>query len=501
MRRWTIRAAIVVAAAAAGFWLWSWSGAQRDESRGLRGGPLFSFTTDQVVALEIRRPQGTSRLERAADGTWALTGLVEDLVDSARVVQALDQLTAGAGLPVLAGTEPDERRFGLGGDDSVELVFHLRDGGRDRLALGDVNPVSEMIYASGAGRRGVFGVGGGMYAIAARLPDSVRQARLLPPVAAAALDSLHLDRRDDARLAFAPAPDGRWWLRLPGGAAALTGKAARYHQLYGDRREVRDGVDWGLADLSRLREIVFRASDTAVVEFPVAAAFDPADLAEVGLSPPYRTLTLFRTGGTPWQVEFGEEQVGDRKLVAARRLGAYVVTRSEALRQLEGPVSGFLDLGALSFRVEFADSFRIDAVDGPLLWGDKAADPAARRRALQSVWDPVVPAGWRAVYGLETTADHLADVQIYLDRLECVEVREPALGDPLRRDGRWRVRAWLPGGRDHEVWLGRLGSDGRAAVWEPRDGKVLVVPEEILVSLHNLRGDLSRPNAASGAGP
>ena len=52
------------------------------------------------------------------------------------------------------------------------------------------------------------------------------------------------------------------------------------------------------------------------------------------------------------------------------------------------------------------------------------------------------------------------------------------------------MRATLPHGRRAEVWLGRLASDGRAVAWEPADGKVVAVPEEILVTLRNLRNDL-----------
>jgi len=490
MRRRLVRVAIAVVAVASAAWLWSWSGRDRGEGRGLLGGPLFDFTADQVVALEIRRTEGACRLVRQPDRSWTLTGLVADLVDTLRLAPVLAELAGGSGAPVLAGTEPDERRFGFGGERSLELVFHLRDGGRERLAFGDVTQVSDLVYARGAGRRGVCGGRGGLFATAARLPDSVREARLLPPISAAELDSLAVDRRGGAALFFAPRSDGTWWLRLPGGMEALVGKAARYHRRYADRREERDGGSWFLADVRRVRDLVFRASDTAVVEFPPAAGPDAVDPAAVGLEPPYRAVTLFAQGGGRPRVEFGEDQGGDLRRVYARRDGALVVTRLEALLPLEGPVSGFLDLDALSFRLELADSFRVEAPDRPLLAGTRAPAAAARHRVHQSVWNALVPAGWRAAFGLEATANHVSDLQIYLDRLETVEVLDPAAVDPLRTDPRWRLRAWFPGGRVHEVWLGRLAGDGRAAVWEPRDGKVLVVGDEILVTLHSLRADL-----------
>ncbi len=488
MRQRVIQVLSVTVAVALGAWLWMWSG-DDDAGRGVQGGPLFEFTGDEVVSLEIRRPDGVSTLERRGEG-WTLTGLVTDLVDPERLEPVLAQIVGGHGDPVIAGTEPDERRYGFGGDDSLELVFHLADGQRRRLALGDANPVTERVYASGAGRSAVFAVGGGLYAAAARLPDSVRLPRLLPELSLADLDSLHVARRGDDALPFARLDDGRWWLRPPGGLESLVGKASLYHERYQDRRRDDHGAAWVLADVRRLRNLVFRATDTDVVAFPVPGQDSPAALAEAGLAPPYRGTVLFARGAETWRLDFGEEQVDERSFVPVLRRGTLVVTRGEALHPLEGPLSGFLDLGALSFRTEDADSLWIDEPNRPLLWGTKAADQQARRRERQSVWDAVIPPGWNLTFGPETTANHLADIQTHLDRLECLEVMHPVMGSPLLPEQRWRVRAAYAGGRLAEVWLGRLATDGRAAAWDPSDGKVVTVPEEILLTLRNLRGDL-----------
>ena len=491
MRRGIIQAAVAVAMVGLAIWLWQWS-AQEEQGRGLRGGPLFAFNPDAVAALEIHRPSGVSTVERHADH-WRLTGQVTDLVDAERFETVLRDLLDKHGRSVLPGTEPDERRFGFGSEQSLELVFRLVGDRRQRLALGNANPVSGLVYASGAGRSGVFAVGGGLYATAIRLPDSVRLHQLLPTLTAADLDSLHLHRRGDDTLVFARLEDGRWWLRLAGGEESLVGKAARYHGRFDDRRRVRDGTHWFLADVRRLRNLVFRGTETEVVAFPAPSQDQAAAMASAGLEPAYRGGTFFPRDDQSWRVDLGEEfEEGGRLMVAARRMGALVIARGEALHPFEGSLSDFLDLGALSFRPENADTMWVDEPDRPLLWGAKAPDPVVRRLEQQSIWDALIPAGWQPVFGLETTADHLSDLQIHLDRLPGVAILEAVASDPLQPDYRWRVRVVLRDGRRVEVWLGRLIADGRPVVWDPADGKVVEVPEEILVTLRNLRGDLER---------
>jgi len=507
MRRWLLRALLTLAAVAAGAWLWHWS-QPGTGGRGLTGGPLFTADLDALEALEIRRPAGTTVLERAGGG-WRLTGLVDDpFVDPERTMAVLGALMAGQGAPVLAGTEPDARRFGFGGEGSFELVLHLEGGVRERLALGDVSEVGELIYASGAGRPGVFGIGGGLYAQLAGLPDSIRLQRLLPRLALADLDSLALGRRGGDTWRFAPdaavgAVDrGRWWLRWPAGVDGLAGQAARYHGWYGDRQRRHGGALWLLADVRRLREAVFRASDTAVLALPGPQDDQPHVLAGAGLDPPYRTLALHRRAGEPWTLALGELQEGTPPAVFVRRASALVIARGEALHPLEGPLAEFLDLGALSFRPEVADSLRLDTPARPVLWARKAADPAARREALDSVWDAVVPPGWALAFDPEAARNQAADLQLALDRLPATGFLPPAPADPLADGPRWRLRVWLPGGGEGapggevgevaEVWFGELAGTGQAAVWTPATGKVALIDAEFLVTLRNLQFSLKR---------
>lgn len=485
MRTNLLRLSAVIVAILLGLLLWRWS-APSDQDRGLHGGPLFSFAPDQVVRLEVHRTRGTDVLVRE-DGTWRLEGQVTDLVDDRRLAEVLQTLAAGEGFPVLPGTEPDARRFGFGSESSVELVFHLAGGGRQRLALGDVAPVSDQVYASGAGRSGVFGVGGGTYAAAVSLPDAVRLQRLLPPLALADLDSLRLERRGAAAWRMSRGADGRWWLHLPGGPDDLTGLADRYHARFDDRRRDRQGSVQVQADRRRLADLVFRASDTAVAGFVPASEATPRLLADLGLAPAYRTLVMHQ-GPSTWTVAFGELQ--DDDLLIAQRQQALVITRAAALVPAEGPLSEFLDLTALGFRLADADSFHIDQPDRPLLHGRHAPDPRARFEARLSPWDASAPAGWEFTFGAEATGNHLHDLQLTLDRLPMRDLLPAAAADPLADRERWRVRAWSGDGAPREVWLGRLGAQGQPVLWDPSTGRVAAIDEEILVTLRNLRINL-----------
>ncbi|MEZ4387463.1 MAG: DUF4340 domain-containing protein [Candidatus Krumholzibacteriia bacterium] len=485
MRSNLVKLAGIILALLMGLLLWRWS-APADQDRGLHGGPMFSFKPAAVERLEVRRALGTDVLVREPGG-WRLEGQVEDLVDAERMDTALAVLVEADAFPVLPGTEPDARRFGFGGEGAIELIFHLAGGGRERLALGDVAPVSDQIYASGAGRRGVFGVGGGLYAVAVRLPDSVRLPRLLPPLTLADVDSLTLGRRDGASWRFRRGADGRWWCRLEGGVADLAGLAAAYHTRFTDRRLAEPDGTWVQADRRRLADLVFRATDTAVTGFVPAAGATPDLLADYGLLPAYRTLDLHQ-GPDTWSVAFGELQEADR--VMARRQRALVITRAEALAPAEGFLGEFLDLTALGYRLADADSLHVDEPDRPLLWGRRAPDPRARFEARQSGWDAAVPPGWTLTFGAETTANHIDDLQVTLDRLGMIDLLPTSAVDPLAAEPRWRVRGWFGDGSVREAWLGRHRVTGQPVLWAPATGRVAVVDEVMLVTLRSLRADL-----------
>ena len=95
-------------------------------------------------------------------------------------------------------------------------------------------------------------------------------------------------------------------------------------------------------------------------EAELAARRGEKGVAEAGLAPPYRGATFHLGDGRSWHLDFGEVQDEGRPMVPALRQGTLVVTRGEALLPLEEPVSGFLDLGALSFQPGDADSLFVD---------------------------------------------------------------------------------------------------------------------------------------------
>jgi hypothetical protein len=465
--------------------LWFWSD-QEPAPRGLDGGPLFDFTPGDVVRLEVRRALGDDVLVRE-DGRWRLEGDRADLVDGERMASILELLTGGDGFAVLPGTEPFERRFGFASEAAVELVFTLADGAQHRLALGDLAPVSDQIYASGAGRPGVFGVGGRFYQAAAQLPDNVRLQTLLPPLALADLDSLTLHRRDQSSLRFRADERRRWWLSARS-AGDLVGLAGRYHARFEDRQQRHDGERWLLASHRRLADVVFRTTGTDVVGFVAPEQVTPAQLAELGLAPPYRGVTLHR-GDQTWDLFLGESQ--PEQMVLARREGALVMTRDVALAPLEGFVSEFLELGALGFRLSVADSFRVDHPDRPWLWARRAPDPQRRLRDGESPWIAVLPTGWRFNFDARTTANHAHDLQVYLDRLAMIDLLDETdtTDDPLVGD-RWRIGAYYDDAPSRVVWLGTQAASGRPVIWEPATGRLALVDEEILVTLRNLGSSL-----------
>ena len=150
MRRWWWRlaASVAVAAVAVVLWIWSGRGATKDPAET----PLLRSSPAGIVAIEVRKPDGASRLARADTG-WHLTGVVADLVDSSRVRPLLNSLAAATAGPEIPGADADDRRFGFADPDAVELVLTFRDGQSLQLGMGAQNPVTGHVYARGAGRR------------------------------------------------------------------------------------------------------------------------------------------------------------------------------------------------------------------------------------------------------------------------------------------------------------------------------------------------------------
>ncbi len=471
MRRWWWRAAaaLTVMTAAAALWIWSGRGAAPDAVEV----PLLRSSPADLAAIEVRRFEGVSRLERLDTG-WRLSGVVTDLVDSSRVQPLLRSLAAATAGPEIPGAESDDRRFGFADVEAVEMLLTFRDGTTLQLGMGGKNPVTGHVYARGAGREGVFVVAGPLRDLWSTVPDAVRLRQLLPSIARADVDSVRVYARDAVQPLLVVRANGRWWVRES--AAGLGTRVARYQEYYDDRRRADAAGTWVLAEESALNNLLYEVSESAVTGFAPAGAED-AVAREAGLEPPYRAVELVLADGERHRIELGEAQADDR--VWARRGPSVVETRMVALKTVEGPFVDFVDLGAFSFAFARADSFSLDG----LLTGRADPDSAGR-------WLPIGKSRGTRPIGTRDAMNLLSDMQMALDRLPAVEILPPAAADPLQTKEHFTVTAWLPEGRRHDLALGRLRASGRPAVWDPVDGKVLVVPEEVLISLRALRMSL-----------
>ncbi len=471
MRRWWWRPAIAAAVVVLAVILWQWSGRGTAPDAGET--PLLRSSPADIVAIEVRQPGGASRLERA-DGGWQLAGVVTDFVDTSRVQPLLHSLAAATAGPPIPGAASDDRRFGFADADAVELLLTFRDGHSVQLGMGALNPVTGLVYARGAGRDGVFVVTGPLRDLWTTVPDAVRLRRLLPDIVRAEVDTVRIFARGAAQPLLIARAEGRWWARQPG--TGLGTRVARYQQFYDDRRRTDAAGTWVLAEDRALSSLIYEVSETQVVDFAPAGA-EAAVAVEMGLEPPYRAVELVLADGVRHRLDLGELQEND--LVWARRGASVVATQALALRTVEGPFADFADLGAFSFAFAGADSYSLDG----LLTGRADPDSAGR-------WLPTGASGGTLPIATRAAMNLLSDLQVAMDRLPALDILPPAAADPLQAKERYTVTAWLPGGRRHDIALGRLRDDDRPAAWDAADGKVLVVSQEILVSLRAVRTSL-----------
>jgi hypothetical protein len=471
MRRWLWRVAAGAAVVAVAVVLWVWSG--RGTPKEAAETPLLRSSPADIVVIEVRKLEGASRLERT-DAGWRLTGLVADHVDSSRVPQLLRSLALATMGPDIPGATPADGRFGFAEVDAVELLLTFRDGHTMQLGMGAQNPVTKLVYARGAGRDGVFVVTGPLRDLWTTVPDAVRLRRLLPPFARAEVDTVRIFARGSAQPLLIARADGGWWVREP--ASGLGTRVARYQQFYRDRRRVDAAGTWVLAEDRELSGLIYEVGETPVTGFAPAGA-EAAVAQETGLEPPYRAVELVLASGARHRLELGEEQ--DDDVVWARRGTSVVATSAVALRTIEKPFADFADLGAFSFAFAHADSFNLDG----LLAG--RADPDSVGR-----WLPLGKPGTTLPIGPRVASSLLSDMQVALDGMSAVEVLPPSATDPLQAGERYTVTAWLSGGRRHDIALGRLRDGNLPAAWDPADGKVLLVSEEILISLRAVRTSL-----------
>ena len=257
-------------------------------------------------------------------------------------------------------------------------------------------------------------------------------------------------------------------------------------------------------------------SETGLVGFGPP---DPgvAFLSEAGLQPPYRAVALKVRGfAEPLRVEFGEvdDDIGQ---VMAMRQGAVVVAQATALRTLELAGGELVDIGALSFALADADSYRVTgASDRPLIGGWRTGD---------GQWLATAPSGYRVRSPGEQSDNLVGDLVTDLDRLAAERILPPAdhtprpghtpprddldpFADiaPLLTDPRVVLTAWYAGGRRTRVVFGRLdrpwppevstvyatrqAEPGTPVIFDTHDAKLLAVGEQTLITFRALQNFL-----------
>jgi hypothetical protein len=504
-------AILVVMIAAAGGLLW-WLNVKDAGPDLTLGGPVFAVEADRVEGLLVTRAGRQHRFDRLRDGGWTMSGATADFVGAAAMQALLDDLLAAPGGPVLPGTEPEDRRFEFNALQAVRATLLLAGGEDVGVAIGAANPVDGMRYASGAGRRACFQVRPELYERLAQLPVAVQLQTLLPVPDRGRVTAVDVQR--GGRAVRAERADGRWWLLVEGDAvteSAFGRLAADYHAVYDDRLR-RDGRGlWLRADPERVEGLIYEVSDAAVKQvLPPEEA--PARAREWGLEPPWRRVTLHGPGLNPdpgdtadrLTIAFGPPLVS--AVAPALRRGHVLLADAECVMTLEKPVSALADLRALDRPATGAQAVMLAREGRELLRGARTGepDPADGREA----WRTTSLAAGEAEVGARDRQGLVRDLVVDLDRLPILAVLPPVDdAGALRPEERVRLELDYPDGV--VVYeLGRLAparlpadftpapdpeGESPSALWSPATGRLVQVPDRVLITARNLARIVGAP--------
>ncbi len=444
-------------------------------------GPLFTYLPDEIRSVGLEAPGRTVVLEADASGRWHIAAGGAEEIDAAGLAEFLGYLCLQTGTEIVPGTDDaadgatasggDRSQYGLAPGQGAVLTLTGPGGRSERVELGRRHPVGERFYAAGAGRRGVFMVAAELAERLALLPDLVILRALWQPFDTAEVDTVvvrdtageHLLARDES---------GSWWLRpddrsLPAAESALAG----YARHYGDRRREAGGRIWLRAADRELRRLLVLLRRTTV-------APDPARSADRTGTDAGRVSVRIALAGDPVlrSVVFGDSLEAERNRVTRCGHGRSLVARGEAGPIARRPLSAYVAAGLLAVSAQRVDSLeirRLDRPDLPALRGTRQ-----RGRLLAVIERPGVP------YDFYRGFTRLIDAQ------ERVVALPPATGPPLAAERSYAVDLWLPptaGGvaSRMEFRVGRLPAGGQAAVWFPATQKLLLVTEELSITLDN----------------
>jgi hypothetical protein len=483
----------------------------RDGRDATLGGRLFDLDPGEIEGLLVARPGLQIRLARSEDGFWSLGGDVSDHVEQGAVTELLRAIVLAQGGPLLAGTEPEDRRFEFNGPSAIRLTVFATGREPLKLALGTGNPVSGLFYASGVGRPGSFQVPAEFRQALDRLPYDVQARQLLPDVERGAVTGLTLGRRDrDFELRRL---EGRWWIAVPPEGPGFFGPlVADYHRYYGDRIIRADGRDWALADPDRVANQIYEVSDT-IVRRILPSAEGAAQMAAWELAPPWRTVTLHGSGldadptaedADRLELGFGP-YLGEDGVPVLRR-GNVLLTDVEAIGLLEQSVRVFAHRRALDVRPLDADRFELRR-EGRLLVAGERTGQAATDEGREA-WITVFPPADEAGVDEKIRQGLVRDLVVNLGRLEILQVLPP-MDDPAVLTEKEKVTitlTWGTGANAQETVMdiGRFdrdrlaargvepreilaaGAAGTAGFLVPASGQFFQISGQILVTARNL---------------
>ncbi|MBU8871226.1 MAG: DUF4340 domain-containing protein [Gemmatimonadales bacterium] len=484
------------------------------------GGPLYPYPPEQIEGFLLTTGGAQYRLDRTGEGTWTLTGALTDFVNAAALEKALRELTSAAGGPLMPGTQPEDRRFEFNGPGAIRLTVFDRDGGRTPLALGAVNPVTGLVYASGAGRGSCFPVTLEIQRLLAGLPEAVRTKTLLPKFPLQSVTGVEIEG-GPSNIRLLRQQD-QWWLKAAdSGLNDLHPLVSSYHAMYQDRQREQEGELWLLADPDAVGLLLDETCALIVREF-VPAGLAEANLVDWNLKPPYRRVTLSGRAlnpdpryGDPDRLDIAFGLSLDGELVPARRLENVMLTDERALKSLEKPASELVEIQALAFPVVLADSISVLFQGGEVLRGhrdlelfadilegkNKDLDRVEGRRSWVTDFPDlpsIVPS---------TLSKHLRvrNLVVDLERIPILTVLPPVSDDGMfRKEGRSKVTVFIfeEEGLRSEVlefgWLvpehlpqgvgSMLNTDEGepAGLWRPQTGQLMQVPDQTLVTIRNL---------------
>lgn len=514
---WLLLASLVLAAGL----LWKIR-ADRPGSEFLLGGPLLQAAPDGITSFVFTRDGGQYRFQRQDSGDWTLSGGLTDFVNRPAVEKFLRELAAAQGGPLLPGTEPEDRRYEFNGPEGVRLTLFTADGDQERLALGTINPVTGLVYASGAGRTGCFPVAKELRETLYELPDGLRTKTLLPPFPFQDVQEVQaIDGRTDRHLLRL---DGHWWLHADDpGLRGVDPVMRRYQALYSDRRLTRDDGLWILADEDAVGQLLYEISSLLVREF-IPSSIAAANVEDWRLDPPYRRVLLRGEGINP-AARFGDpDRLGidfglslDGRLVPARRLDNVVTCDEEALRSLEKTPDELVHRQALAFPVILADSIRVEHENTVVLRGHR--DPEAFAAIVAGKDDDLGRVegrrAWLLDYPISTTTTttrsgeklhvRVQSLVVELERIPILAALSPT-SEPgfLPQDlAQVTLHASGPEGVVEQVvvmgWLdparlpvgavegrGTNQEDRPAGLWLPATDQFLQIPGYLLITIRNI---------------